>query len=253
MTDAAPLSGQVALVTGGAAGIGLACVERLAAEGARVALVDRDHQAGAKAAARLRESGREVVFTSADVTAEHDVARTFDDVFDRWGRLDVLVNGAGGFVQAPPLRDLDRQEWDGLIALNLSSAYLCCRRAVEPMTAAGYGRIVNVASMASRTAVPHISHAYTAAKTGLVGFTRSLALELAPHGVTVNAVAPGVVLSPRVSRLHADRLDEIVAATPVGRVATAEEIADAVWYLSSPGARSITGITLDVNGGRYLP
>lgn len=253
MTAAASLSGQVALVTGGAVGIGLACVERLAAEGARVALVDCDAETGTHAAARLRGGGQEVVFTSADVTAEDDVARAFDEVIDRWERLDVLVNGAGGFTRAPRLQDLDRREWDALIALNLSSAYLCCRRAAGPMTAAGYGRIVNVASMASRTAVPHVSHAYTAAKTGLVGLTRSLALEFAPFGITVNAVAPGVVLSPRVSRLHADRLDEIVAATPMGRVGTAEEMADAVWYLSSSAARYITGITLDVNGGRYVP
>ena len=240
------LDGQVAIVTGGGAGIGAACVERLAAEGARVALVDRAETAAAAA------TGDQILFVHADATKEDEVASSVARVLHAWGRIDVLVNAAGGFTEAPPLSDLDGEQWDRLITLNLTSAYLCCRHAAPVMRAAGYGRIVNITSMAGRTALSGVSHAYHAAKAGLTGFTRSLGLELAPHGVTVNAVAPGVVLSPRVAHLYQNQLDAILAVTPLGRTARPEEIADAVWYLASPGAGYITGTTLDVNGGRFF-
>jgi 2-dehydro-3-deoxy-L-rhamnonate dehydrogenase (NAD+) len=243
------LDGQVAIVTGGAAGIGLACVQRLADEGAMVVLVDRDAAAAEAAAQR---SGEAVVSFAADATDGEAVAEVFDTVVRRSDRLDVLVNGAGGFTEAPLIEDLSPSHWETVLALNLTSAYLCCRQAVPPMKAAGYGRIVNIASMAGRTAARGISHAYAAAKAGLIGLTRGLALELATQGITVNAVAPGVVLSPRVQRLHAHRMDEILAETPIGRPAEAAEVADVVWYLASPGSSYVTGATIDVTGGRFI-
>lgn len=245
------LDGQVAVVTGGAAGIGLACVERLAAEGAAVVLVDRDGEAAAAAADRLGATG-DVVAHQADAMEADAVADVFDTLRDSRGRLDVLVNGAGGFTRAPVIEDLPPDEWDAVVAWNLRSTYLCCRAAVPTMKTAGYGRIVNIASMAGRTAVAGISHAYNAAKAGVIGLTRGLALELATSGITVNSVAPGVVLSPRVERLHAHRMDEILAATPIGRPASAAEVADVVWYLSSPGSSYVTGATIDVTGGRFI-
>lgn len=245
------LDGQVALVTGGGAGIGLACVERLAAEGAVVACVDRDGDAAIAAAETLRGTG-EVEAHQADATDAAAVAGVFDTVLGRHGRLDVLVNGAGGFTRAPAIEDLPPDEWDAVVAWNLTSTYLCCRSAVPAMKSAGYGRIVNISSMAGRTAAPGISHAYNAAKAGVIGLTRGLALELATAGVTVNAVAPGVVLSPRVEKLHAHRMDEILASTPIGRPASGAEVADVVWYLASPGSSYVTGATIDVTGGRFI-
>lgn len=245
------LEGQVAIVTGGAAGIGLACVERLAAEGATVVCVDRDGDAAARVAKDLRSTG-DVVAEEADATDAGAVAGVFDAVIEGRGRLDVLVNGAGGFTRAPVIEDLPPEEWDAVVAGNLTSAYLCCRAAVPAMKNAGYGRIVNISSMAARTATPGLSHAYNAAKAGVIGLTRGLALELAPCGVTVNAVAPGVVLSPRVEKLHAHRMDEILASIPMGRPASAAEVADVVWYLASPGSSYVTGATIDVTGGRFI-
>jgi 3-oxoacyl-[acyl-carrier protein] reductase len=246
-----PLDGQVAVVTGGAAGIGLACVQRLADEGASVALVDRDERAAREVAGGVSSSGQIVAYV-ADATDASAVEAVFESVLAGHGRIDMLVNGAGGFTRAPLIEDLPPDEWDAVVAWNLRSAYLCCRAAVPTMKKAGYGRIVNISSMAGRTAAPGISHAYNAAKAGVIGLTRGLALELAPLGVTVNAVAPGVVLSPRVEKLHAHRMDDILASTPIGRPASAEEVADVVWYLASPGASYVTGATIDVTGGRFI-
>lgn len=245
------LDGQVALVTGGAVGIGLACAARFLQEGARVVIVDRDAETGAAALAELG-AGDAVRFVHCDVARSSEVDDLFVEVQREWGSVDILVTCAGGFHEAPPLEAVEPDAWSAVVENNLTTTYLCCRAAVRPMRAAGYGRIVNVASMAAQTALPNVAHAYTASKSGVVGLTRQLALEVAPDGVTVNAVAPGVVLSPRVQRLHAERLDVLTTATPVGRLGTPEDIADAIWYLASPGASYITGVTLDVNGGRFI-
>lgn len=244
------LDGQVALVTGGAVGIGRACAARFLGQGARVAIVDRDAAAGTAALEGL--DTKSVVFQHCDVGRPDAVEAAFAAVHRDWGRLDILVTCAGGFFDAPPLEAVDPHAWTEVVSNNLTTAYLSCRAAITRMRPAGYGRIVNVASMAARTALPDVAHAYAAAKSGVVGLTRQLALEVAADGVTVNAVAPGVVLSPRVERLHAGRLAELTAATPVGRLGTPEDVAGAISYLASPGAGYITGVTLDVNGGRFI-
>lgn len=243
------LAGQIALVTGGGAGIGLACVERLAADGATVALIDRDEVGIHAAADRFGEG---VLGFVADATDDAAVDRVFASVLNRFDRVDVLVNAAGGYTEDPPIEDLQPQDFEAVVSWNLTSAFLCCRRAVPVMKTAGYGRIVNIASIAGRTAVGGVPLAYTAAKAGVLGLTRGLALQLAASGITVNAVAPGLVGSPRVARLQAHRLDEILADIPMGRAGTAAEVADVVGYLCSPGASYITGATVDVTGGRFI-
>jgi NAD(P)-dependent dehydrogenase (short-subunit alcohol dehydrogenase family) len=239
-------------VTGGGAGIGRACVERLAASGAHVMLVDRNPERAAAVAGAARTDAAEVAVAVADATEEADVDAAVRATLERWGGVHVLVTAAGGFRGTGPLQDVGLDEWNRLIAANLTATFLACRAVVPAMRAQGYGRIVTVASMAARTALAQAAHPYTAAKAAVVGLTRQLALEVAADGVTVNAVAPGVVLSPRVSRLGADALQALADATPMRRIGTPEEVADAICWLAGPGASFVTGVTLDVNGGRFM-
>jgi 3-oxoacyl-[acyl-carrier protein] reductase len=242
----------VALVTGGGAGIGRACVERLAASGAHVMLVDRNPERAAAVAGSARTDAAEVAVAVVDATEEAGVDAAVRATLARWGRVDVLVTAAGGFRGTGPLQDVALDEWNRLIAANLTATFLACRAVVPAMRAQGYGRIVTVASMAARTALAQAAHPYTAAKAAVVGLTRQLALEVAADGVTVNAVAPGVVLSPRVSRLGANALEALASATPMRRIGMPEEVADAICWLAGPGASFVTGVTLDVNGGRFM-
>ena len=244
------MSKRSVVVTGGAAGIGLACARRFAKDGDRVAVLDRDDRRAAEVTEALAAEGYEARAEHVDVTSATEVREVFDRIGHAWEGVDILVNGAGGFTSSNEIEDVSEEEWDKLLALNLKSAFLCSQQCIPHMKAVGFGRIVNISSLAGRTAVADTSLAYSAAKAGLIGFTRRLALDVARFGITVNAVAPGVVLSPRVAALHEQRLPAILAATPVGRVAESEEIASAIAFLASSEASYITGATLDVNGGR---
>ncbi|MCE2451526.1 MAG: SDR family oxidoreductase [Nitrospinae bacterium] len=252
MENKSSIQGHVALVTAGAVGIGEATAERLAYEGARVALLDLDEAKGEDAARRIQAEGGEARFINTDATSSNEIKAAVETALHAWGRIDILVNCAGGFVENPAIEDLDEAQWRRVVDLNLKSVFLCSRAVMPFMKKARYGRIVNIASQAGRDAVAETGLAYGAAKAGLFGFCRRLSVEAAPHGVTVNTVAPGVVLTPRTAVVHKDRIPEIVAKIPVGRVADAADIADAVWFLARPEARYVTGVTLDVNGGRYV-
>jgi 3-oxoacyl-[acyl-carrier protein] reductase len=247
-----PLRDQVALVTGGGAGIGRACVERLARSGAHVVLFDRNPDRAADVAAAAGRRGGDVEVFVGDASDESAVVGAVETVLDRSGRLDILVTCAGGFSGAAPLPDVGLDEWNHLVTANLTATFLACRAVVPAMRRRRYGRIVTVASMAARTALAQAAHPYTAAKAAVVGLTRQLALELAADGVTVNAVAPGVILSPRVARRGPEFLAGLARATPVQRAGTPEEVAAAICFLAGPEAGYITGATLDVNGGRFM-
>lgn len=243
---------HVALVTAGAVGIGEAIAERLAHEGARVVLLDLDQTQGEAAAQRICDAGGEARFVNTDATSASEVKAAVAEALHEWARIDILVNCAGGFVENPLIEDLDEAQWRRVVDLNLKSAYLCAREVMPVMKKRRYGRIVNISSQSGRDSIIETGLAYSAAKAGLFGFGRRLAVEAAPHGVTVNTVAPGVVITPRTAVLHKDRLPEIVSKIPARRLADAADIADAVWYLARPEARYVTGVTLDVNGGRYV-
>ncbi len=251
MTELSSIDGQVAVVAGGAAGIGRACAERFAAEGAKVAVIDRDRETGEEVAEGIRRSGNEAIFIAADCTSEADMDAAVATIVERWGRLDILANCAGGFHDTPTIEEHDAERWRAGIEWNLSGIYIPLRAVVPAMKANNYGRIASIGSAAGRTASAHAALDYSAAKAAVGGLTRRASVELAPFGITVNMVAPGTVMTPRIAVLHADRMEAIANNMPVGRLGTPDEIAHAVWYLCTPGAAFTTGATLDVNGGRW--
>jgi 2-hydroxycyclohexanecarboxyl-CoA dehydrogenase len=242
---------RTAIVTGGSAGIGLAISERLAAGGARVAILARTLDTAESAAERIRTAGGDARAWSVDVTDRARVLDAVADVRARLGPPTILVNNAGAGAFGPFL-EITREQWDAQLALNLTSAFDCCQAVVPDMLTAGWGRIVNISSSSVHSGVPRMTH-YVAAKSGMVGLTKALALELAPHGITVNTIPPGFVETPLL-QLHAAQgkydLDEQIARTPVGRPGRPEDIAAACAFLVSDEAGYITGQVIGVNGGR---
>jgi len=252
-TAASPfrLDGQAALVTGAGSGIGRACALVLAGAGARVAATDRDAKAAAETAALVTAAGGEAVALPLDVAREASVVRGIGKAVDRLGRLDVLVNNAGVGKRGPAI-EVTRAEWDRIIGINLTGAFLCAREAAKAMLPAGRGAIVNIASIMGLLGNPFYGHIpYHTAKGGIVNLTRTLAVEWAPRAVRVNAVAPAFVRTALTDKLLTDRklARAILAATPMGRLPTPEEIAQSVLFLASPAAGMITGQILAVDGG----
>ncbi len=246
-------TGRVAIVTGAGApdGIGIAVVRLLAGEGARVVLgatTDRVLQ-------RAQELGGDTVGVAADLTADGSAESLVATAVDRWGRLDILVNNAGmtsvssGWDTDATVAQLSRAQWDAAIARNLTTAFLMCRAAVPVMTSAGYGRIVSVGSTTGTVNAMPGQSTYTAAKAGLVGLSRALALEVAGHGVTVNVVAPGYIATGSQLPFEAAAAE----SGPIGRSGTPAEIAACVGFLAHESASFVTGAVLVADGGHGLP
>ena len=246
------LQGKVAIVTGGARGIGAAIGERLVAEGVRVAVVDRDLAAAESQAEGLRAAGGRAQAHGVDVTDEDAVAAMVAAVAAEWGSVHVLVNNAG-FTRDMRITKMAMSDWDSVVDVILKGAFLCTRAVLPLMTAEGqrWGRIVNISSRA------HLGNAgqanYSAAKAGLLGFTRAMSLENARFGVTVNAVAPGIIDTQAVKDLphYAKVRDAAEKTTPVPRMGEPADVADAVVFLASARAGYISGDVLHVSGGRY--
>ena len=245
---------QVALVTGASSGIGRATVEAMAKQGARVGVNYCKNQAGAERAAEtIRKAGSKALVVRADVTRSAEVLAMVEAVRREWGRIDILVNNAGDLLARRTLADMSEEYWDQIMALNLKSVFLCVRAVWEEMAARNSGCIVNVSSIAGRNGGGPGAAAYSAAKGGLLTYTKSLAKELAPHGVRVNGVAPGVIATPYHERYSPGEIfQRFIASIPLGRAGTAEEIADVIVFLASPAARYITGETIEVNGGMLM-
>ena len=242
------LDGKVALVTGARGGIGLATARAMAAEGAKLVLGD---------VASLDETVREigaapadVVGVRLDVTSTADAEAAVNVALERFGRLDILINNAGVGKPAP-LAEVTDELWDWIIDINLKGAFLCSRAAAPKLSQGG--SIVNIASLAGRASSPSMACAYSASKAGLLGLTRHLAKELAPRGIRVTAVNPGVVLTPLATdNYSAELMARTVESVPMGRAAQPEEIASVVVFLASDAASYVTGASLDVNGGIFM-
>jgi NAD(P)-dependent dehydrogenase (short-subunit alcohol dehydrogenase family) len=249
-TGAKPLAGKNAIVTGGAAGIGRAISERLARDGARVAIFDVNAEGAAQLAGQLEWA----VAHTVDVSDRSSVERAVTATREQLGPVTVLVNNAG-IDCIEPFTSLDVATWERIFAVNMTGTFHCTQLVVSDMIEAGWGRIVNISSSSAQRGSRGMS-AYSASKGAMISFTRSLALELGPHGITVNNIPPGFIETPMLhkqldeGRFPPGFMDTQIQQTPVGRAGQPEDIAAACAFLASPDAGYITGQTFGVNGGR---
>jgi NAD(P)-dependent dehydrogenase (short-subunit alcohol dehydrogenase family) len=246
------VAGKVVLVCGATSGIGEATARRLAAAGARVALAGRRHALGEAIASDLRRAGHQADFLAADMTADCDAARLVDQVISRHGRLDGAVNTVGSVGATGPLTGLDVTAWRAELDANLTSAFLGLKYQLRAiLQSAGHGSVVNNAAIAGIAGIAGMA-AYCAAKHGVIGLTRSAALEVAGRGVRVNALVTGTVDTPLLRRLLGAGPDDPLTAgglNPAGRIASAYEIACLIQFLLSDDAGFITGAALPIDGG----
>ncbi|MDH3249840.1 MAG: SDR family oxidoreductase [Acidimicrobiia bacterium] len=238
---------RVAVITGAATGIGEATAGAFARAGAHVFLLDVDAERGAAAGAGIG------TFIEADVTARESLGRAFTEISGTHGRIDVLVNNAGGFGSQATTETIDPDEWRALIDLNLTSVFLVCRSAIPLLRRSAAGRIINIGSLAGQTGGYRTSPAYAAAKAGVHAYTRVLAHELAPDRITVNAIAPSAVLTDRIRAVR-DEAERAATATsiPLGRYQTPAELTAWIMFLASEESGFMTGETVAVNGGRFM-
>jgi 3-oxoacyl-[acyl-carrier protein] reductase len=243
----ADLTGQVAIVTGAARGLGQLIAEVLAAAGARLACVDVQAELLAETVGRIRSAGGTAEAFPCDVTDSQRVAEVVDSVVKKWGGLQILVNNAGITRDTVLLRMKDDQ-WDSVIDVNLKGTFLFTRAAARPMMKGRRGRIINMASVAGTMGNPGQAN-YSASKAGVIGLTRTVARELAGRNITVNAVAPGFIATEMSAALGQEILEEVTKRTPLGRLGEPQDVADAVLFLASGAAGFITGQVLVVDGG----
>lgn len=259
--ESARFAGQVAVITGAAGGIGGACALRFAQEQARVACLDIDAAGNAAIAAQCQELGVDACAIACDVRNADDVAAAVAAVMARWGQIDILVASAGVYT-GDPLATLALEQWRNTLEINLTGAFLCNRAVAPILMQRGRGSIINISSMAGKTSWP-ASAEYSSSKSGLIGLTRSVAMELAPYGATANAVCPGNTLTGMVRRVSAiigardgmngdDWLAMRARDCPLGRLAQPWEMAGVVAFLASEDARYLTGQALEVDGGMVM-
>lgn len=241
------IANKIAIVTGGGGGIGGAIVRRFAQEGAKLAVVDIAPEPAKAAASELAARGIDAIPLVADVTKKPSVQIMVQAVLERWSRVDILVNVAGG-AERKPVIEMTATDWDYVVDMNLKSVFLCSQTVLPAMLKQKYGKIVNISSIYGFTGNATRS-SYAAAKAGVAAFTKSLALEVVSDGINVNAVAPGRVTTPRVRSRYSDAAwAAAVAQVPMARAGTPEEIASAVLFLAADENSYVTGQTIHVNG-----
>ena len=254
MSNVFDLSGRVALVTGASSGIGAATAIRLGELGARVVLGYHANETGAiEAQKAIEASGGRAIVLKADVRKIDEIRALVGRASEALGPIDILINNAGSLVARFPIRDLTETGWQEVLTLNLTSAVFAAQAVVPSMIARKRGAIVNLGSIAGHTGGGPGAGPYATAKAGLMAFTKSLAKELAPHGVRVNAVSPGVIDTPFHETFSTpEMMRAFVAAIPLGRVGTPAECANVIAFLASDAASYIVGETIEVNGGQFL-
>ncbi|MGZ8228175.1 MAG: SDR family NAD(P)-dependent oxidoreductase [Burkholderiales bacterium] len=252
MAAAGRLAGLTAIVTGASAGIAENAAKTFAREGARVAVVSRNVPEARRVAGEIEASGAPLMTIEADVTLAQDVERMVSQVMDRWGTVDILVNGVGGWHKLAPITDITEEDWDRIITLNLKSVFLCVRAVAKIMIRQKKGRIINLASQSGVGPNPGTNSnlPYAASKGALITLTKHLAKQLGPDGITVNCVSPGTTLTPRVRKVwDAPTIARKAASNPLRCLVDPQDSADAILFLASDESRHITGVNLNVNAG----
>jgi 3-oxoacyl-[acyl-carrier protein] reductase len=247
----AELNGKVALVTGSSRGIGRACVVKLAEAGAKVVINYFSQAEAAEAVqAQIQSQGGEALIIQADISQADQVQAMFDQVIATWGRLDILVNNAGITRDGLLLR-MASQDWDDVVSINLRGLFNCTKRAAKIMLKQKSGKIVNLSSVVGQVGNEGQAN-YATTKAGILGFTRSVALELASRGIAVNAVAPGYIESEMTEGMTEAKSAEVIQKIPFKRFGTCEEVAEMVLFLSSDRCRYLTGQTINIDGGMVM-
>ena len=243
------LSGRVALITGGAGGIGLAIARRFAGAGARIAVADIRIDAARQAAEELTRLGHGAIGLGGDVSRSKDADALASATVAEFGRIDILVNNAGIMGRTAPLWELQDQDWNQVIGVDLSSVFFVSRAVIPHMRARRSGCIISVSSIAGKEGTPRLIP-YSVAKAGIIAFTKALGKEVITDGIRVNCVAPGVVETPLLDQLPPETTQLMLSKSPMGRLGTADEVAAVVHFLASDDASFITAQCFDVSGGR---
>lgn len=239
----------MAIVTGAASGIGEAVAKRFATDGIRVAVVDVNREQGEALVRSLDRGEDDAAFVYANVADSASVNQAVADVLARWGKIDILVNCAGIAGVSRPIWEQGDDDWERMLGVNLSSVFYFCRAVLPPMREAGYGRIVNVASIAGKEGNPN-AVPYSATKAGVIGLTKAVAKEVAREGILVNSVAPAVIETPILRQVSDEHRKYMVERIPMGRVGQPEEVANLIAWLCSKECSFSTGACYDISGGR---
>ncbi len=244
------LKDRVALITGASQGIGRATALLFAERGARVVLAARSADKLAAVEAEIKQAGGEALAVTLDVSDEEQVKSGIKQALEHFGHIDILVNNAAITRDQLQIR-MKRADWEAVLATNLTGAHLCIQRVLPGMLRQRYGRIINVTSVVAQTGNPGQAN-YVASKAGLIGLTKALAVEVASRKITVNAIAPGFIISPMTDGLPEKNKQELIARIPLGRMGTDREVAYGIAFLASDQASYVTGHVLGINGGLYL-
>ncbi|NWF92737.1 MAG: SDR family oxidoreductase [Syntrophaceae bacterium] len=245
------LKNRVAIVTGAARGIGKAIALAFVREGAKVALVDVDQGRLDILKDEIKKRSGEAIAISCDITKSADVRDMVKQTYGTFGRVDILVNNAG-IIRRGTIETVTEEDWDQVIAVNLKGTFNCCKAVVEFMKPQGYGKIVNISSIAGKMGDITSAPGYGPSKAGVDALTKTLARQLAPYGINVNAVSPHAIETEMSAQWSEERRREIIASIPLGRLGRPEDVAEAVLFLASDEASFITGEILDVNGGALM-
>ena len=245
------LKDKIALVTGAGHGIGKAIAITLAREGAEVIVNDIDFQSAKETVDKIRGKGNKALPVYADVSNKREVVKMLERIIKEFGKINILVNNAGIFSSVS-LDDMTEEEWDKVMEINLKGVFLCSQAVMKFMKKQCSGKIVNVASLAAKIGGIFAGANYAASKAGVICLTKSLAKQLAPYGINVNAVAPGVIKTDITKKWPKEVKESLIKQIPLGRIGTPEEVAEAVVFLVSDGASYMTGATIDVNGGLLM-